>query len=360
MSNADLPLEDVVIIGSGPAGWTAAIYAARAELKPLVYPGRAAGKDLMPGGQLMLTTDVENYPGYPEGKTGPEMMTDFFKQAMRFDTRVVTDDGPKNNEALDLNMGLFNVFQNVASVDLSKRPFHVKGDGGHEVLAKAVIIATGAKANWLGLDNEMRLAQSGGGVSACAVCDGALPMFRDKPLGVVGAGDTAVEEATYLAKFASTVHMFVRRDEMRASKIMQDRAKNNPKIQIHWNTEVRDVLGGDHVTGVKLINNQTQDESELELSGLFMAIGHTPITGFLDGQLKTDDAGYLVLKDPYRSTTEIEGVFLAGDVADHVYRQAVTAAGMGCKAAIDAERWLAEQDPEQDAANVTPESHWVS
>ena len=340
----DLPLEDVVIIGSGPAGWTAAIYAARAGLSPLVFPGRAAGKDLMPGGQLMLTTDVENYPGYPEGKTGPEMMTDFFKQAMRFDTRVVTDDGVKNGEELDLNTGLFNVFQNVASVDLSKRPFHVKGDGGHEALAKAVIIATGAKANWLGLENEMRLAQSGGGVSACAVCDGALPMFRDQPLGVVGAGDTAVEEATYLAKFASKVTMFVRRDEMRASKIMQKRALDHPKIEVMWNTSVTDVLGDDKITGVTLVNNQTQEASQMDLSGLFMAIGHTPITGFLDGQLKSDDAGYLVLKDPYRSTTEIDGVFLAGDVADHVYRQAVTAAGMGCKAAIDAERWLAEQE----------------
>ncbi|MEO1235480.1 MAG: FAD-dependent oxidoreductase [Planctomycetota bacterium] len=339
----DLPREQVVVIGSGPAGWTAAIYAARAGLSPLVYPGRAAGKDLMPGGQLMLTTDVENYPGYPEGKTGPEMMTDFFKQAMRFDTRVVTDDGVKNADDLDMNYGLFNVFQNVESVDLSRRPFHVVGDGGYECLADAVIIATGAKANWLGLDNEMRLAQSGGGVSACAVCDGALPMFRDQVLGVVGAGDTAVEEATYLAKFASKVVMIVRRDVMRASQIMQDRVHKNDKIEVLWNTSVTDVLGDEKITGVKLINNQTKEESEMELGGLFMAIGHTPITGFLDGQLPADDAGYLKLEDPYRSTTQIPGVFLAGDVADSVYRQAVTAAGMGCKAAIDAERWLAEQ-----------------
>ncbi|MEL7089878.1 MAG: FAD-dependent oxidoreductase, partial [Planctomycetota bacterium] len=278
---SDLPREQVVIIGSGPAGWTAAIYAARAELSPLVFPGRAAGKDLMPGGQLMLTTEVENYPGYPDGRTGPEMMTDFFKQALRFDTRVVTDDGVKNGEELDMNYGLFNVFQNVKSVDLSQRPFHVVGDGGHEVLADAVIIATGAKANWLGLENEMRLASSGGGVSACAVCDGALPMFRDAVVGVVGAGDTAVEEATYLAKFASKVVMFVRRDEMRASKIMQQRVHDNPKIEIMWNTEVTDVLGDDKITGVKLIQNQTQEESELDLGGLFMASGHTPITGFL-------------------------------------------------------------------------------
>jgi len=241
-------VHNVIIIGSGPAGLTAAIYASRASLEPLVLEGEPSSTSDQPGGQLMLTTDVENYPGYPEGKTGPEMMTDFFRQAMRFDTRVVTDKGVTNGDELDLNMGLFNVFQNVQSVDLSKRPFHVVGDGGHEVLAKAVIIATGAKANWLGLDNEMRLAQSGGGVSACAVCDGALPMFRDQELGVVGAGDTAVEEATYLAKFASVVHMFVRRDEMRASKIMQERAKSNAKIKIHWNTSVTDVLGDDTIT----------------------------------------------------------------------------------------------------------------
>lgn len=342
MTEKDLPREQVVIVGSGPAGWTAAIYAARADLKPLVFPGRAAGKDLMPGGQLMLTTEVENYPGFPDGVTGPEMMQKFFEQAARFDTRVVTDDGPVL--AKDVSGKLFSIFQNVASVDLSKRPFHVKGDGGYEVLADAVIIATGAKANWLGLENEQRLAMSGGGVSACAVCDGALPMFRNAELGVVGAGDTAVEEATYLTKFASKVHLFVRRDVMRASKVMQERALNNPKIQLHWHTEVTDVLGEDKITGVKLINNQTKEESEMALGGLFLAIGHTPITGFLEGQLPMDETGYLLLKDPGRSTTEIEGVFAAGDVADHVYRQAVTAAGMGCKAAIDAERWLGEQE----------------
>lgn len=341
MTQADLPTEKVVIIGSGPAGWTAAIYAARASLNPLVFAGRSAGS-LLAGGQLMLTTEVENYPGFPDGVTGPEMMQKFFEQAARFDTRVVTDEGPKAGK--DITGKLFSIFQDAASVDLSKRPFHVKGDGGYEVLAESVIIATGAKANWLNQDNEQRLAKSGGGVSACAVCDGALPMFRDAELGVVGAGDSAVEEATYLTKFASKVHMFVRRDVMRASKIMAERALNNPKIQMHWNTEVTEVLGDEKISGVKLINNQTQEESELALGGLFLAIGHTPITGFLDGQLPTDDAGYLLLKDPYRSTTEIEGVFAAGDVSDHVYRQAVTAAGMGCKAAIDAERWLAEQE----------------
>lgn len=343
----NLPIEDVVIIGSGPAGWTAAIYAARAELSPLVFPGRAAGKDLMPGGQLMLTTDVENYPGFPKGITGPEMMHMFYHQAMRFDTRVVTDDGVKNADELS-NETLYQSFQNVKSVDLSRRPFHIVGDGGYEVLAKSVIIATGAKANWLGQDNEQRLAQSGGGVSACAVCDGALPMFRDQPLGVIGGGDTAVEEASYLSKFASKVTLFVRRDELRASKIMQDRVLKNDKIEIMWNTSVTDVLGDEKITGVKLVNNKTGDESEMDLSGLFLAIGHTPITGFLDGQLETDDTGYLILKDPGRSTTSIEGVFAAGDVADHVYRQAVTAAGMGCKAAIDAERWLAEHEGESE------------
>ena len=357
-TNDGLPVEKLVIIGSGPAGWTAAIYAARADLQPLVFPGRASGKDLMPGGQLMLTHDVENYPGYPQGKTGPDMMGDFFQQAMRFDTRVVTDNGVKDREGLNMDYGLFNVFQNVKSVDLSKRPFHVVGDGGYETLAHSVIIATGAKAKWLGLENEQRLAQSGGGVSACAVCDGALQMFRDVPVGVVGGGDTAVEEATYLTKFASKVYMFVRRDELRASKIMQQRALNHKKIEVMWNTEVTDVLGDEKITGVKLINNTTDDESELELGGLFMAIGHTPITGFLDGQLETDGTGYLVLEDPGRSTTAVEGVFAAGDVADHVYRQAVTAAGMGCKAAIDAERWLAEHLETVEAGG--PEEHWVN
>ncbi|XAL98198.1 thioredoxin-disulfide reductase [Phycisphaeraceae bacterium D3-23] len=341
MNQTDLPIEQTVIIGSGPAGWTAAIYAARAQLNPLVFAGRSAGS-LLAGGQLMLTTEVENYPGFPDGVTGPDMMQKFFEQAARFDTRVVTDEGPVNGK--DISGKLFSIFQDVESVDLSKRPFHVKGDGGYEVLAQSVIIATGAKANWLNQENEQKLATSGGGVSACAVCDGALPMFRDQELGVVGAGDSAVEEATYLTKFASKVHMFVRRDEMRASKIMAQRAKDNPKIEIHWNTEVTEVLGDKKITGVKLIQNQTDEESEMELGGLFLAIGHTPITKFLDGQLPLDDAGYLLLKDPYRSTTEIEGVFAAGDVSDHVYRQAVTAAGMGCKAAIDAERWLAEQE----------------
>ena len=344
MNTSNLPTENVVIIGSGPAGWTAAIYAARASLNPLVFPGRAAGKDLMPGGQLMLTTDVENYPGFPRGVTGPEMMTEFFKQAMRFGTRVVTDEGPQSADEMNLDAGLFQAFQNVQSVDLSKRPFHVVGDNGYACLAQSVIIATGAKANWLGQDNEQRLAQSGGGVSACAVCDGALPMFRDAHLGVVGGGDTAVEEASYLSKFAGKVTLFVRRDVLRASKIMQERVESNPKIDIQWNTSITDVLGDDVITGVKTKNNKTGQTSQMDLGGLFLAIGHTPITEFLQGQLDLDETGYIKLQDPSRSTTHIQGVFAAGDVADHVYRQAITAAGMGCKAAIDAERWLAEQN----------------
>jgi thioredoxin reductase (NADPH) len=335
-------IEKVVIVGSGPAGWTAAIYAARANLQPLIFPGRAAGT-LVPGGQLMLTTEVENYPGFHHGIKGPDMMQEFAKQALRFGTRVVTDEGIQSGDALNQDLPLYASFQNVESVELRNRPFTVKGDAGLTVKAHSVIIATGAKANWLGLKNEMRLAMSGGGVSACAVCDGALPLFRGAELGVVGGGDTAVEEASYLTKFASRVHLFVRRDQLRASKVMADRAKTNPKINIVWNTVVVDVLGQEKITGVRLKDTKTGAEREQSVGGLFMAIGHTPISGFLNGQLELDDVGYIKLKDPYRSTTSVEGVFVAGDVADSVYRQAITAAGMGCKAAIDAERWLAGQ-----------------
>ena len=336
-------VEKVLIIGSGPAGWTAAIYAARANLNPLVFPGRALGKDLIPGGQLMLTTDVENYPGYPEAVSGPDMMQLFARQALRFGTRVVADGGVKAGDELDANYPLYASFQNAEKVDFSNRPFHVVGDGGYECDAHAVIVATGAKANWLGLESEQRLAQSGGGVSACAVCDGALPMFRDQPLGVVGGGDSAIEEATYLTKFASKVYMIVRRDVLRASKIMQQRAASNPKIEILWKKQIKDIHGEEKITGVTLFHSDTKEEEHLELGGLFMALGHKPITGFLEGQLELDQAGYIKLADPARSTTSVEGVFAAGDVADHVYRQAITAAGMGCKAAIDAERWLAAQ-----------------
>ena len=337
----DRTTENVIIIGSGPAGWTAAIYAARASLKPLVFPGRAASKDMMPGGQLMLTTDVENYPGFPDGIVGPELMQHFMQQAMNAGARVVANDGVKGGG--EVISGLFTPFQGVASVDLSKRPFHLTGDGGYECNAQTVIIATGAKANWLGLENEQRLAQSGGGVSACAVCDGALPLFRDKELAVVGGGDSAIEEATYLSRFASKVYVIHRRDELRASKVMQQRAFDNDKIEVLWNKIVIDVLGDDAISGVKLKDTKTSEGNELPLAGLFMALGHTPITEFLNGQLDTDAKGYIKLTDSYRTTTSVEGVFAAGDVSDSVYRQAVTAAGMGCKAALDAERWLTEK-----------------
>ena len=332
MSNGhDQHVEKVVIIGSGPAGWTAAIYAARAELDPLVFVGRGSGKDLMPGGQLMMTTEVENFPGYPDGVMGPEMMQLFARQALRFGTRVVTDDGVVNGDSLNKDYPLYANFQNVKSVDLAHRPFTVTGDNGVEVKAHTVIIATGAKANWLGLDNEIRLATTGGGVSACAVCDGALPMFRDQPLAVVGGGDTAVEEASYLAKFASKVYLIHRRHELRASKIMAERAINNPKIEILWNKVVTDVLGDEKITSVQLRDTVTDQQSDLALKGLFIAIGHTPITQFLGGQLETDETGYILLKDRFRTITSVEGVFAAGDVTDNVYRQAITAAGMGCR-----------------------------
>ncbi|TVQ31097.1 MAG: thioredoxin-disulfide reductase [Phycisphaeraceae bacterium] len=315
----------LVIIGSGPAGWTAAIYAARARLDPVCVIGtpRQDPSLVLPGGQLMLTTDVENYPGFPEGVTGPEMMDLFRKQAERFGTKVVEDD--------------------IVSCDFSKRPFTLKRGSGEEIRAHAVIIATGATANWLNLENEQRLAQSGGGVSACAVCDGALPMFRDQPLAVVGGGDTAMEEATYLTKFASTVYVIHRRDELRASKIMQDRFLGQPNAKMVWNSVVVDVLGDEKVRAVVVENTKTGERSELEVKGLFVAIGHTPATKFLKGAgLDMDDKGYLDLKGR-DSRTNIEGVFAAGDVADAIYRQAVTAAGMGCQAALDAERWLAAE-----------------
>lgn len=337
----DQNVEKVVIIGSGPAGWTAAIYAARANLEPLMFVGRGSGKDIMPGGQLMLTTDVENFPGFPEGIMGPDMMQTFAKQALRFGTRVVTDKGIQSGGDLNQDAPLYGSFQNVRNLDTTQHPFVIEGDNNVTIKAHSVIVATGAKANWLGLDNEERLASSGGGVSACAVCDGALPMFRDQPLGVVGGGDTAVEEASYLTKFASKVYLIHRRDELRASKIMAERAIKNPKIEILWNKVVVDVLGEDKVTGVQLKDTVTDEVSEMQMKGLFIAIGHTPITQFLNGQIETDEEGYIVLKDHPRTTTNVEGVFAAGDVSDKVYRQAVTAAGMGCKAALDAEHYLA-------------------
>ncbi|NLX15328.1 MAG: thioredoxin-disulfide reductase [Phycisphaerales bacterium] len=336
--------EKVIIIGSGPAGWTAAIYAARANLNPLVFAGRPkqTPSTILPGGQLMLTTEVDNYPGFPEGVTGPKLMAHFEQQAVRFGTRIVTDDG-LNPDVSNPDDGHSYKYHDCTKLDLSSRPFKVWGEGDELVEAQAVIIATGATANWLGLENEQRLARSGGGVSACAVCDGALPVFRDKELAVIGGGDSAIEEASYLTKFAKKVYLIHRRDELRASKIMRQRAFDNPKIEILWNKIVTDVLGDKMISGLKLQDTQTKEKSDLPVGGLFLAIGHTPATKFLKGQLELDSKGYINLKDPYRSFTSIEGVFAAGDVVDSVYRQAITAAGMGCRSAIDAERWLAEQ-----------------
>jgi thioredoxin reductase (NADPH) len=341
---SDSSVEKVIIIGSGPAGWTAAIYAARANLSPLVFAGRPKSTPslMLPGGQLMLTTEVENYPGFPEGIMGPVMMSKFEQQAVRFGTRIVTDDG-LNPDVSNPDDGHSSKYQDCKSVDFSTRPFKVIAEDDTIYRAHSVIVSTGATANWLGLENELRLARSGGGVSACAVCDGAIPIFRNKELAVVGGGDSAVEEASYLTKYASKVHMIHRRDALRASKIMAKRAHDNPKIVFQWNKTVVDILGDAMISGLRLKDTQTGEESTLPVGGLFIAIGHTPATGFLNGQLDLDAKGYIKLKDAYRSTTNIEGVFAAGDCVDSVYRQAVTAAGMGCKAAIDAERWLADQ-----------------
>lgn len=319
-------VERVVIIGSGPAGWTAAIYAARAELQPLCLIGvpRTNPAPVLPGGQLMLTTEVENYPGFPEGVTGPDLMASLQKQAERFETRSRMVD--------------------VTHCDFSCRPFALTTSEGDVVHAESVIIATGATANWIGLENELRLATSGGGVSACAVCDGALPVFRDQPLAVVGGGDSAMEEASYLAKFASKVYIIHRRDELRASKAMQARVLENEKIEVCWNKTVTDVIGQDKIESIELTDTVNGDVSTLPVGGLFVAIGHTPATAFLeDSGVALDDKKYVRLDGP-TSATNIEGVFAAGDVADAVYRQAITAAGMGCRAALDAERWLAEQE----------------
>lgn len=313
-----------VIIGSGPSGWTAAIYAARAQLEPVVYTGvpKQDPGPVLPGGQLMLTTEVENYPGFEHGVMGPEMMEKFRKQAERFGTRIIEED--------------------VNSCDFSSRPFKLHTDGGI-VLAHSVIIATGAVANWLGLPSEMRLATSGGGVSACAVCDGALPAFRNQPLAVVGGGDTAMEEASYLTKFASTVYVIHRRDSLRASKIMQKRYLDRPNAKVMFNKQVVDVIGDEKIEAVTLEDTVTGELSRLDVKGLFIAIGHTPATKFLKGAgIEFNESGYIMLRSR-GSKTNIPGVFAAGDVADAEYRQAVTAAGMGCQAALDCERWLAAE-----------------
>ena len=312
--------EQVVIIGSGPAGWTAAIYAARAQLEPLVFEG-AGSRTMIPGGQLMFTTEVENYPGFKEGVTGQDLMMEMRAQAQRFGTRIVTED--------------------ILDVDVAQRPFVLTSSRGKVVKADAVIVATGANAKWMGLANEERLAQSGGGVSACAVCDGALPAFRNQVLAVVGGGDSAVEDATYLAKFAKEVVIVHRRDELRASKIMVGRALSNPKIRVAWNKVVTEVLGDDVITALRLKDTVTAEESDLEVAGLFVAIGHEPNTAFLKGKLRLKENGYLEMPVPWRTHTSVEGIFACGDVMDDYYRQAVSAAGTGCMAALDAERWLA-------------------
>jgi len=317
MSSNDV--EKVVIIGSGPAGWTAALYAARAELNPLVYEG-APSQEMIPGGQLMFTTEIENFPGYPEGITGQEMMADLKKQAERFGTRVVTDD--------------------IAKCDFSQRPFVLTSLEGEVSRAHSVIIATGAKAKWLWLENEQRLAKAGGGVSACAVCDGALPVFRGEHLLVVGGGDTAMEEADFLTKFAGKVSIVHRRDELRASPIMRDRVLENPKVEMLWNSTVTEVYGDAVITGVQLEDTKTGAKRDVECKGLFIAIGHEPNTKFLDGQITTDETGYIVPKAAGATATNIDGVFAVGDVSDKVYRQAITAAGSGCMGALDCERWL--------------------
>jgi len=310
-SAAERPVEKVVILGSGPAGLTAAIYAARADLSPLVVEGT------QPGGQLTITTDVENYPGFPEGVMGPDMMDLFRKQAERFGTRFQRGD--------------------VTRIDLSGSPIVLEGEGP-TLRTRTLIIATGASARSLGLESEAALL--GHGVSMCATCDGFF--FKDVPIAVVGGGDTAIEEATFLTKFASKVTIIHRRDELRASKIMQERALRNPRIEMLWDSVVAEVLGEAKVSGVRVRNVKTDEISELAVSGLFVAIGHTPNTGLFEGQLDMED-GYIQVSEP-STATKVPGVFACGDAVDHVYRQAITAAGTGCRAAIDAERWLAEQE----------------
>jgi thioredoxin reductase (NADPH) len=298
-----------LIIGSGPAGYTAAIYAARANMKPVLYQG------IQPGGQLTITTEVENYPGYANGIQGPEMMVDFEKQAARMGT--------------DIRFGL------ATKVDFSAPPYKVQIDEEKWIAAESVIIATGASAKWLGLESEQRL--NGYGVSACAVCDGFF--FKGKEVAIVGAGDTAAEEALYLSKLCTTVHMLIRKDFMRASKVMQDRVLKTPNIRIYWNTDTEEVIGDGKVSGVRIRNNQTGQETIIPVSAFFVAIGHQPNSDIFKGWLEMDEAGYLKTI-PGTSKTNVEGVFASGDVQDKIYRQAVTAAGSGCMAALDAERYL--------------------
>ena len=320
--------ERIIIIGSGPAAWTCAIYAGRANLKPIVYEGAITEDNRLSGtlplGQLNLTTEVENFPGFPRGIKGPELMMAMREQAVNLaGSSIITED--------------------ILSVDLKRRPFVLKDSAGRTLEAHSIVVATGARANYLGLESEERFKNFG--VSACAVCDGALPRFRNKPLIVVGGGDSAAEEGNYLSKFASKLHLIHRRDKLRASPVMSDRILKNSKVSPVWNSVVQEVLGNvtDGMTGVRVKNLDTLKEHVIDATGMFVAIGHTPNTKFLNNQVKTDPRGYIILADPFRTTTSVEGVFAAGDVADPMYRQAITAAGMGCKAALDAERWLAEK-----------------
>ncbi len=330
---ANSTVENLVIIGSGPAGYTAAIYAARANLKPVVFEGFQAGG--LPGGQLMTTTEVENFPGFPQGITGPELMDKMKAQAERWGAELYTED--------------------VIDVDLSQRPFVVRSEE-RELRTNSLVIATGATAKRLGLPNEHQFWSRG--ISACAICDGATPIFHKADLAVIGGGDSAAEEAIYLTKYGDRVNLLVRGEKMRASKAMQDRVLSNPRINVHWNTEVADIFGGDrHMEGVKIRNTKTGEESELHVKGLFYAVGHTPNTSLFKGQLELDDVGYVVTK-PGSVETSVEGVYAAGDVQDHEYRQAITAAGTGCMAAMLAERWLSVTDLIQEfhQATETPDN----
>lgn len=320
--------EKLVIIGSGPAGWTAAIYAARANLNPIVYEGAISEdnrlRGTLPLGQLNLTTEVENFPGFPDGILGPELMMNMRRQAERYGTRIVTED--------------------IVDIDLKKRPFKMTDSAGTSLEAQAVIISTGASANYIGLDSEEKYKNRG--VSACAVCDGALPRFRNQPLIVVGGGDSAAEEGHYLTKFASQVHLVHRRDNMsKASKIMADRLLSHTKVKPVWDSVVEEVIGDEEkgMTAARVKNLKTGATQIIEAPGMFVAIGHTPNTKFLNGQLALDAKGFIALPNQPHTHTSVEGVFAAGDVADSIYKQAITAAGMGCKAALDAERWLASQ-----------------
>ena len=312
--------ETVVIIGSGPAAWTAAIYAARAQMKPFVFEG-AGSRTMIPGGQLMFTTDVENYPGFRAGVMGPDLMVEMREQALSFGTRSVWED--------------------IVDIDPGQYPFRLRSNTDTEVLADSVILASGANAKWLGLENEERLAQSGGGVSACAVCDGALPHFRGNTLAVIGGGDSAMEDALYLTKFAEQVIVIHRRDEFRASRIMSERALAHDKIRVEWNKLVTEVLGEETITALRLQDTVSGEVSELEVGGMFVAIGHTPNTGFLNGVVELKENGYVQTPTAWRTETSVPGIFAAGDVIDDYFRQAVTAAGTGCMAALEAERWLA-------------------